>query len=73
MDYELREVGWLLVGDGKPLFDETGYSIRLDDIAGGEFVIVESNDEDYGKIAIDPENWESLKSAIDRAISECRS
>lgn len=62
-----------LVPDGDPIFSERGWTISIEDEAGGEFVVVECHAEDYGKIAINPgDDWDSLRDAIDEMVKSCR-
>jgi len=56
--------------EGEPLFDERGFSVEIDDEAGGEFVVVSDCD---GKIRLNAEEWPALREAIDRMVKECRS
>ena len=59
--------------EGEPIFSERAYTVSIDDEAAGEFVVVHALDEAGGKIAIDPADWDELRSAIDHMIKECRS
>jgi hypothetical protein len=47
-------------------------SITICDEAAGEFVEIEQTGRDLGKIAIAPEQWPSIRDAIDNAINCCR-
>jgi hypothetical protein len=67
---ELRVTQWTLVKPGKPIFDELGWQISIDDDAAGEYVKVQSNAR--GEISIDRNEWPALRAAIDKAVSECR-
>lgn len=56
-----------------PIFAEEATTITIEDAAAGEYVIVEQgNGAAAGKIAISPEDWPALRSAINRMIKECR-
>lgn len=61
-----------LVPEGEPIFSEMGYQVEIDDVAGGEFVVVHCNMSGYDKIAINPGEWDVLKPAIDEMIKRCR-
>lgn len=50
---------------GEPIFGEMVLDVYIDDEASGEFVVVESKSDHYGKIAINPEEWPILKQVID--------
>ena len=58
--------------DDPTLFSGTTTKISMADEAAGEYVVVEQNDSDAGKIFIAPEEWEDLKDAIDTMIANCR-
>ena len=69
-EYEERVTQLTLVPKGEPIFHERGCRVEIDDEAGGEFVVVRSNDCD-GKITIDPSDWPALRHTIDRMIKGC--
>ena len=74
MTYETRTIGLILAPKGAPIFSEQATEIKIVDEAGGEFVeVCQSGRNDLGKIAINPEEWPALRSAIDSMIQECRS
>lgn len=58
--------------DGGPLFSNQATNVLIDDVAAGEFVVVEQNVEGMGKIAIDPDEWPMLRAAINRMVKGCR-
>ena len=59
--------------EGEPTYSERATIVEIEDDAGGEFVIVDqSSGGDYGKVAIDPDEWPTLRAAIDRMVAECR-
>ena len=72
-ELEIRVTKLTVVAKGKPIFDESTTHIYLEDEAGGEFVIVEQHNEGYGKVAIDPYEWPTLRSAINKMIKKGRS
>lgn len=53
-------------------YSELATTITITDYAAGEFVVVAQDNDDYGKIAINPEEWPNLRAAINRMIKECR-
>jgi len=59
--------------EGQPIFSEEAFSIAIEDEAGGEFVTVLCHMRDYGKIAINPEEWPAVREAIEAMVKECRS
>lgn len=54
------------------IFSDQSTTVLIEDEGAGEFVVISQNRIEYGKIAIDPEEWEMLRAAIDRMIKECR-
>ena len=71
--YEIRITGLTVAPKGKPIFDESATEIRIMDESGGEFVEVRQFRGGAGELRIDPEEWPTLREAIDRMIGECRS
>lgn len=56
-----------------PTYSERATTITIIDEAAGEYVEVsQSGRDDGGKICIDPEEWPSLRGAIDWLIDDCR-
>ena len=74
IEYETRIMSIIVVPEGEPTFSEFVTEVRIVDEASGEFVEVSQDGRtDTGKIAICPDEWPTLRAAIDRMISECRS
>jgi len=67
-----RPIKWAITPEGETLFCEAGTEIEIVDEAAGEFVEVQQHLDGYGKIAIEPSEWPSLRLAIDMAIKQCR-
>lgn len=63
-----------LAPEGEPIFSEQAFVIQIEDDAGGEYLSVQSNDEQCtnGQIRLSPEEWPALRDAIDRMVKECR-
>jgi hypothetical protein len=73
MDYEIRTLSILVVPKDQPTFSEYATEIKIVDEAAGEFLEVsQTGRTDLGKIAINPEEWPTLRDAIDRMMKECR-
>ena len=73
MDYEIRTVGLLVVPKEQAIFSEYATEIKIVDEAAGEFLEVsQCGRTDLGKIAISPQEWPTLRDAIDRMIKQCR-
>jgi hypothetical protein len=68
----IRETQLTVLPDGEPIFSELATSVRIEDEAAGEFVVVsQEGTPGYGKIAIDRSDWPVLREAIDRMINSC--
>lgn len=73
MELEERVLCVAVLPKGKEIYDEMCTLVTIVDESGGEFVEVSQTGRgDLGKIAINPEEWPAIRSAIDRRISECR-
>ncbi len=71
--YIPRPTQFTVLPKGDPTYSERATIITTIDDGGGEYVEVsQSGRDDGGKIAIDPEEWPSLRGAIDRLIDDCR-
>lgn len=73
MDYETRTLSILVAPKDQPTFSEYATEIKIVDEAAGEFLEVsQTGRTDLGKIAINPEEWPTLRDAIDQMIKQCR-
>ena len=73
MNFEKRVVGVVVCKEGEPIYSELTTHVVIADEAGGEYVEVQqSGRNDLGKIAIEPEEWPTLRAAIDELVAACR-
>lgn len=73
MIYTTRTTSLTVLPEGQPIYSEQATSVNIVDEAGGEFVeVCQSGRSDLGKIAINPEEWPTLRAAIDTMIEQCR-
>lgn len=74
MEREIRVLEIAVVPPGEPTFNEMATRIRIEDEAGGEFVVIRQQTlkAKPGEIEIDPKEWPVLRDAIERMINECR-
>lgn len=72
MNYETRIVKITIVPEGEHLFSDRSTDISIEDEASGEFIEVEQHLEGYGKIAINPEEWPTIRAAIDKMVKKCK-
>ena len=72
-DYEIRTIKLIVAPEGEQVYSEMVTSVEIKDEAAGEFVMVsQSGRIDIGQVAISPEEWPTIRDAIDRMISQCR-
>ena len=72
--YIIRPTSWIVGPSEEPAHSLQMTTIRIDDEGGGEFVVLEQ-ENDTGpvhQISIDPEEWPTLRKAIDDAVKQCR-
>jgi len=73
MNFEKRVVGIAVSKEGEPIYSELTTHVRIADESGGEYVEVQqSGRNDLGKIAIEPDEWPTLRAAIDELVAVCR-
>jgi hypothetical protein len=74
MKYQVRPIKWAIGPENHPLFSERVTIVELDDEAGGEFVVIRQQTDQPGdqRIAIDTDEWPTLRRAIDHAVKQCR-
>ena len=72
-DYEIRATKLIVAPECEQIYSEMVTSVEIKDEAAGEFVMVsQSGRTDIGQIAISPEEWPTIREAIDRMIAQCR-
>lgn len=73
MTYEIRTTSMTVKPKDEPIFSEQATMVEIVDEASGEYVEVsQSGRIDFGKIAINPEEWPALRKAINSLILQCR-
>jgi hypothetical protein len=73
MNYETRTLKIAVMPENEPIFSDGVTEVQIADEAGGEFVEVsQCNDDNVGKIQIDPIEWPHIREAINKMIKECR-
>lgn len=73
MTYITRQIKWIVLPEGEPVFCEQATTIEITDEAGGEFVLVsQQRDEPNAQtIKIDRDDWPLIRNAIEDAMSMC--
>ena len=72
--YIIRPTSWIVGPSDEPAHSLQMTTIRIDDEGGGEFLVLEQ-ENDTGpvhRIAIASEEWPTLKQAIEAAFKHCR-
>jgi hypothetical protein len=72
--YIIRPTSWIVGPSEEPSHSLQMTTVRIDDEGGGEFVVLEQ-ENDTGpvhRIAIDPAEWPILKQAIEMALEQCK-
>lgn len=64
---EVRPTQWTVTPAGKPIFNEQAMTLKIEDEAGGEFLILE-NVGDCDGFRFDVEDWPTLRALIDEAV-----
>lgn len=72
VNYITRTIKWAIMPKNEPIFSDRTTEIEIEDEGGGEFVVISQHQEGYGKIALDSEEWPSIRAAIDLAVEACR-
>ena len=72
-EYEIRTMSVIVNRTTEPAYSELATTVSIEDEGGAEFVEVgQAGRADIGKIQITPEEWPTLRTAIDQMIAMCR-
>ncbi len=73
-EYETRLKSMIVTTKGGGILESTAIEVSIDDEGAGEFIVVSQIGaiRDGNAVAINPEEWPALRSAIDMMIKECR-
>lgn len=69
---QIRITGIVVAPVNDPMFSEMATTVEIADDAAGKFVEVSQSAPGLGEIAINPEEWPSIRAAINRMIKHCR-
>lgn len=73
MTMETRITSLIVLPEGEPIFSERATIVRIEDEAGGEYIVVSQDSiPGRGNVAINPEEWPDIRDAIERMMKECR-
>jgi len=58
----------------RPIFDEMATEVRIEDEAGGPFIVMSQHNSANEKdtLRLDEEEWPLIKYAVERLIKECK-
>lgn len=71
-EYETLTLSRIVLPEGDPIYSQRATIVAMDDESGGAFVRVKQElDDRIREIAINPDEWPSIRDAIDAAVSEC--
>ena len=72
LDVRILEI--TVVAKGEPVFSLQNTMVRIDDHAAGEFIIVKQHCDEHNErtIAFDPEEWPTIRKAIDFMVTQIR-
>ena len=69
---ETRHTRIRVAPTGDHIHSDQGFTVEIDsDCSGGEFVVVTDHADEHS-VGINPEEWPSLRDAIDKMVDECR-
>lgn len=73
MEYEVRTTAVMVVPKGDSIFAEGAITVRIDDEAAGEFLVLgQEYDGHTHAVKIDSEEWPMLRDAIDKMHTQVR-
>lgn len=74
MKYTSKPIKWVHTPEGHPLFSELATEVEIEDEAAGEFVVIRQHPEHENsqEIRIEPNEWKTLRSVIDKAVKLCQ-
>ena len=63
-----------ILPEGDPIFSENATNISIEDEACGEYIRITqyTNNHNFGEVNINPEDWKTLRDAIDTMVASCR-
>ena len=73
MNYKQHITAITIVPEGAPKYDENGYTLTIEDDAGGPYIVIsEHNINKEHNTGIDLDAWPSIKSAMEMLIKICK-
>ncbi len=74
MSTERRIKSVVVAPAGAPIFDDQAWTVDIEDDAGGEFLVIQCNDDQCanGQIRMNPKEWPAIRDAIEFMIEQVR-
>ena len=72
--YETRITRMTVAPEGKPLFSEQATHVEIDDVGGGEFIVITQchDSGEVDRIAIDKAEWPHIRDAVNELMKGVR-
>ncbi len=63
-----------ILPEGEPIFSEQAVNVRIEDEAGGEYVVIDVRDDDAkpGVVPINPDQWPAIRAAVNRFFKDIK-
>jgi hypothetical protein len=58
--------------EGEPIYSEMATDICIEDEAAGEYIVLKQVTRNDGTIAINPEEWDVIRTTIDQMFAEIK-
>lgn len=74
MTYETRITRIVVQNPNESIYAESTTTIEIDDMGGGEFVVLNQTSEDGSEnmISINPDEWPTIRKAVDQMVKACK-
>jgi hypothetical protein len=71
--FTTRTLKVIVLPEGAPIYSDRATTIEIDDLAGGEFIVISQNREGtVNQLSFDGEDWETVKVAVDKMFNDLR-
>ena len=73
MKYQIVIKSLVVLPEGKPIFDEIATEIRIEDEAGGPFIVIsQSGFNEKDTVRFDNEEWQYIIEAVEKLLKESK-
>lgn len=70
--YTSRITQMTIAPEGEPIYSEMATDICIEDEAAGEYIVLKQVTRNDGTIAINPEEWDVIRTTIDQMFAEIK-